>query len=48
MTVPGSFNAFRIHNDAAGYRSGVEQVPLAALSPAALAAFDADPGPDAP
>jgi putative YhdH/YhfP family quinone oxidoreductase len=28
MTIPGRFNAFRIHNDAAGYRSGIEQVAL--------------------
>ncbi|MBB6599393.1 YhdH/YhfP family quinone oxidoreductase [Luteimonas sp. MC1825] len=26
MTIPGRFNAFRIHNDDAGYRSGIEQV----------------------
>ncbi len=28
MTIPSDFPAFRIHNDAAGYRSGVEQVSL--------------------
>ncbi|MFC0679247.1 YhdH/YhfP family quinone oxidoreductase [Lysobacter korlensis] len=33
MTVPSTFNAFRIHNDAAGYRSGVEAVSLDDLSP---------------
>ena len=26
MSVHAPFTAFRIHNDAAGYRSGVEQV----------------------
>jgi len=33
MTIPGSFNAFRIHNDDAGYRSGIEQVSIDDLSP---------------
>ncbi|MFK3649833.1 YhdH/YhfP family quinone oxidoreductase [Lysobacter enzymogenes] len=33
MTVPAAFNAFRIHNDAAGYRSGVEQVSIDDLAP---------------
>ncbi|MBB1471878.1 YhdH/YhfP family quinone oxidoreductase [Luteimonas sp. MC1782] len=28
MTIPGRFNAFRIHNDDAGYRSGIEQVGI--------------------
>ena len=28
MTVPARFNAFRIHSDDAGYRSGIEQVSL--------------------
>jgi putative YhdH/YhfP family quinone oxidoreductase len=28
MTVPSTFSAFRIHNDQAGYRSGVEEVGL--------------------
>lgn len=28
MTVPARFNAFRIHNDASGYRSGIEQIGL--------------------
>jgi acrylyl-CoA reductase (NADPH) len=28
MTMPTSFNAFRIHNDDAGYRSGIEQVSI--------------------
>jgi len=33
MTVPAAFNAFRIHNDAAGYRSGIEQVSIDDLAP---------------
>lgn len=33
MTVPVSFRAFRIHDDARGYRSGIESVTLDALSP---------------
>lgn len=33
MTVPSDFNAFRIHNDDAGYRSGIERVSIDALSP---------------
>jgi putative YhdH/YhfP family quinone oxidoreductase len=33
MTVPDRFRAFRIHNDAAGYRSGIEPVSLDDLSP---------------
>ncbi|SJZ66195.1 oxidoreductase [Novilysobacter spongiicola] len=33
MTVPARFTAFRIHNDDAGYRSGLEQVSLEDLSP---------------
>ncbi len=33
MTLPASFNAFRIHNDAAGYRSGIEALALGDLSP---------------
>jgi putative YhdH/YhfP family quinone oxidoreductase len=32
-TVPARFDAFRIHDDAAGYRSGIEQVALRDLSP---------------
>ena len=28
MTVPSTFSAFRIHNDQAGYRSGIEEVGL--------------------
>ena len=28
MTVPANFNAFRIHDDAAGYRSGIESIAL--------------------
>ena len=33
MTIPATFNTFRIHNDASGYRSGLEQVSLDDLSP---------------
>ena len=33
MTVPARFDAFRIHNDECGYRSGIEQVSLDDLSP---------------
>ncbi|MGG6462802.1 YhdH/YhfP family quinone oxidoreductase [Solilutibacter silvestris] len=33
MSMPADFNAFRIHNDAQGYRSGVERIALDALSP---------------
>ena len=33
MTVPDSFNAFRIHNDANGYRSGIEAISLDDLNP---------------
>lgn len=33
MTRPATFPAFRIHNDDAGYRSGIEDVSLDALSP---------------
>src|SRR5690606_4477563 len=32
-TVPTAFEAFRIHDDAAGYRSGIERVSLDQLSP---------------
>ena len=32
MTIPGSFRAFRIHNDDAGYRAGIEDVGIDALS----------------
>lgn len=32
MTVPARFDAFRIHDDDAGYRSGIEQVSLDDLS----------------
>jgi len=31
--VPAKFNAFRIHDDAAGYRSGIEQIALDDLAP---------------
>ncbi len=33
MTIPDRFRAFRIHDDEAGYRSGIEEVGLADLSP---------------
>ncbi|MGH8085131.1 MAG: YhdH/YhfP family quinone oxidoreductase [Lysobacter sp.] len=33
MTVPALFDAFRIHHDDAGYRSGIEQVALDDLAP---------------
>ena len=33
MTIASRFNAFRIHNDATGHRSGVEQISLDDLSP---------------
>ena len=33
MPTPKTFNAFRIHNDTAGYRSGIEQVSLDDLAP---------------
>ena len=33
MSLPAGFRAYRIHNDAAGYRSGVEAVALDDLSP---------------
>jgi len=33
MTIPHTFPAFRIHNDDAGYRSGVEPVTLDDLAP---------------
>lgn len=33
MTVPSDFNAFRIHSDDAGYRSGIERISIDALSP---------------
>ncbi len=33
MNVPTSFRAFRIHNDDAGYRSGVETISLDDLNP---------------
>jgi len=32
MTIPRTFSAFRIHNDDAGYRSGIEEVALEDLS----------------
>ncbi len=32
MSIPSSFAAFRIHNDASGYRSGIEQVSIDELS----------------
>lgn len=33
MTAPAPFRAFRIHNDAQGYRSGVESITLDDLAP---------------
>lgn len=33
MSVSGSFRAFRIHDDAAGYRAGIETLSLGDLSP---------------
>ena len=36
MTVPDRFRAFRIHQDAAGHRSGIESVSLDDLSPGEL------------
>jgi len=33
VTIPARFNAFRIRNDAAGYRSGIEDVSIDDLSP---------------
>jgi acrylyl-CoA reductase (NADPH) len=36
MSVPSSFRAFRIHDDANGYRSGIETVSLEDLKPGAV------------
>ena len=33
MTIPANFRAFRIHSDAAGYRSGIETISLDDLNP---------------
>ena len=33
MTIPNTFPAFRIHNDAAGYRAGIESIALDDLNP---------------
>ena len=33
MNTPAAFDAFRIHDDDAGYRSGIEQVSVDDLSP---------------
>lgn len=33
MTFPSIFKAFRIHSDAAGYRSGIERIALGDLNP---------------
>lgn len=33
MSIPSRFRAFRIHNDDAGYRSGVEEIGLGDLNP---------------
>lgn len=36
MTAPATFRAFRIHNDAQGYRSGIESIALDDLAPGEL------------
>lgn len=36
MTLPATFDAFRIHSDDAGYRSGIEPVSIDALAPGEL------------
>jgi putative YhdH/YhfP family quinone oxidoreductase len=33
MSIPAQFQSFRIHNDANGYRSGIEQISLDNLAP---------------
>ena len=33
MSIPAQFQSFRIHNDANGYRSGIEQISLDSLVP---------------
>ena len=33
MSVPANFRAFRVHDDAAGYRSGIEAISLDELNP---------------
>ena len=33
MSIPTSFRAFRIHNDSAGYRSGIDWLSLDDLNP---------------
>ena len=33
MSVPANFRAFRIHDDADGYRSGIESIALEDLNP---------------
>lgn len=33
MSIPARFNAFRIHDDTQGYRSGIEQISVDDLSP---------------
>ena len=33
MAIPAAFDAFRIHDDAAGYRAGIEQVSIDQLAP---------------
>ena len=33
MTLPATFTAFRIHNDDAGYRAGIETLTLDGLNP---------------
>lgn len=36
MDIPASFRCFRIHNDDRGYRAGIEETGLKALSPGAV------------
>ena len=31
VTIPETFKAFRIHNDAEGYRSGIDDIGITAL-----------------
>ena len=33
MTIPSTFRAFRIHDDANGYRSGIARISLDELNP---------------
>jgi acrylyl-CoA reductase (NADPH) len=36
MTLPSTFDAFRVHNDDAGYRAGIERVSIDDLAPGEL------------